>query len=92
MPDFTSFRKQTIDGDAFAEHILKPDPVRAAAMGIEATTTLPMKTETETDGWQTLCRARGWVCRVCGLYPEHGNPLGYEDGLCPEHRLTSHAE
>jgi hypothetical protein len=96
MPDFSSLREQTTKEDAFAHRILEPDALRPAidraGARAGATTTQAMKTQTETDEWQTLCRARGWHCRICKLYPEHGNPLGYEDGLCPAHRLTSHAE
>ena len=92
MPDFGSLREQTTKEDAFAHHILEPDAPRPANDGAEATAPQAMKTQTETGEWQTLCRTRGWHCRVCDLYPENGNPLGYEDGLCPAHRLTSHAE
>ena len=92
MPDFTSLRQQATEGDAFAEHILSPDALRATAVSAEALTTPAVKTQTNKEEWETLCRAKGWHCRVCGLYPEHGNPLGYEDGLCAVHRLTSHVE
>lgn len=87
MPDFSSLREQTTKEDAFAHHILDREVLRPANAA-----TQPIETQKQTDEWSTLCRAKGWLCGVCGAYPEYGSSLGYEDGLCPAHRLTSHAE
>lgn len=78
--------------DTFAHAILHREVVRPVNASVQATVTQPMKTQEQTNEWRALCRAKGWFCGVCGVYPEYGNSLGYEDGLCPVHRLTSHVE
>jgi len=35
------------------------------------------------ENWKQLCERKGWVCEICGDYPEVGNPAAYETGLCP---------
>ena len=34
--------------------------------------------------WANLCRAEGWVCRVCGSVPERGQR--FMDNLCDDCR------
>jgi len=32
--------------------------------------------------WANVCRAEGWVCRVCGSTPEQGQR--FKDNLCDD--------
>jgi hypothetical protein len=36
------------------------------------------------EAWANLCRAEGWVCRVCGSVPERGQR--FTDNLCDDCR------
>jgi len=36
------------------------------------------------EAWANLCRAEGWVCRVCGSVPERGQR--FDDNLCDDCR------
>lgn len=80
------------DEDTFAHAILDRDALRPKSTSFQAMATQTTETQKQTDEWRTLCRAKGWLCGVCGVYPEYGNSLGYEGGLCPVHRLTSQLE
>ena len=35
------------------------------------------------ENWKQKCAEMGWVCEICGDYPEVGNAGGYETGICP---------
>jgi hypothetical protein len=37
------------------------------------------------DAWAKLCRENGWVCKLCGSFPEVGKR--FEDELCEDCRL-----
>ena len=93
MPALNSSQTQPrAEEDTFAQGILDREVLRLASTSVQATTMRSRETQKQKDEWQTLCRSKGWNCRVCRVYPKYGNSLGYEDGLCPVHRLTSHAE
>jgi hypothetical protein len=34
--------------------------------------------------WANLCQESGWVCRICGAVPEHGQQ--FTDDLCDDCR------
>jgi hypothetical protein len=38
------------------------------------------------DAWEALCRETGWVCHICGGFPEIGKQLA--NGLCDDCQLT----
>ena len=47
--------------------------------------------EREKDNvWTNLCRESGWVCRICGAVPEHGQQ--FTDDLCDDCRKIARNE
>ena len=54
----------------------------------------PMSTnheeQSKDEGWASLCRENGWICRVCGAIPERGRQ--FDDNLCDDCRLVIRSE
>ena len=49
------------------------------------------RAEREKDNrWTNLCRESGWVCRICGAVPEHGQQ--FTDDLCDDCRKIARNE
>jgi hypothetical protein len=40
--------------------------------------------------WANLCRESGWLCRICGAVPEHGQQ--FTDDLCDDCRKIARNE
>jgi hypothetical protein len=94
MPTLTLLpaRSQAQEQDLFANNILDPEIAVHLSVNTKAGTPPSLEAQIPNEGWQELCRVRGWFCHICSAFPEPGNSLGYEDGLCPTHRLNSQVE
>ena len=54
-------------------------------------TVVSSEAEGEKDkAWESLCRAEGWVCRICGAVPERGQQ--FTDNLCDDCRKIARNE